>query len=113
MIATFVHEGRAVDFVPAADVANGDVVVIGELVGIALGAVATGQVGSMALDGVYDLPKAIGAGTALAAGTKVNWDATAKVVTTAAGGGGVNKFVGKTLNAVGVNDATVRVRLSQ
>jgi predicted RecA/RadA family phage recombinase len=113
VIATFVQEGQAVDFVAAADVANGDVVVVGELVGIAQGAVAAGQAGSMSVTGVYDLPKAIGAGTALAAGVKVNWDATAKVVTTAAGGGGVNKYVGKTLAAVGVNDAQVRVRLSQ
>lgn len=113
MIATFVQKGEGVEFIPAADVAVGDVVVVGELVGIAQGAVKAGETGTMAVDGVYELPKATGGGTALAAGVKVNWDATAKVVTTAAGGGGANKFVGKTLSAVGVNDAAVRVRLSQ
>lgn len=113
MIATLVQRGDSVEFVPAADVAAGDVVVIGELVGIAQGPVKAGETGAMAVTGVYELPKATGAGTALTAGVKVNWDATAKVVTTAAGGGGVNKFVGKTLNAVGVSDATVRVLLSQ
>lgn len=113
MIAAFVQKGETVDFIAPADVAAGDVVVVGELVGIAQSAGKAGETGAMAVDGVYELPKAVGAGTALAAGVKVNWDATNKVVTTAAGGGGVNKFVGKTLNAVGVNDATVRVRLSQ
>lgn len=113
MIATFVQNGKTVDFVAAVDVAAGDVVVVGELVGIAQSAVKAGETGAMAVTGVYDLPKAVGAGTALVAGTKVNWDATNKVVTTAAGGGGANKFVGKTLNAVTVSDPTVRVLLSQ
>ena len=113
MIATLIQKGGTVDFVPAADVAVGDVVVVGELVGIAQNAVKAGETGAMAVTGVYELPKAVGAGAALAAGVKVNWDATNKVVTTAAGGGGVNKFVGKTLAAVGVNDTAVRVLLSQ
>lgn len=33
--ATFVHDGRAIDYTPGGDVAAGDVVVQGELVGIA------------------------------------------------------------------------------
>ena len=35
MKAIFVYEGKSIDYVPAADVAAGDVVVIGDIVGVA------------------------------------------------------------------------------
>lgn len=110
--ATFVQEGERVDYTPATDVAAGDVVVQGELVGIAKTPIAANAPGALAVDGVADFPKATGATTAITAGAKVYWDAVNQQATTLEAAG-VNKFIGKTTQAAGDNDATVRVRLSQ
>ena len=110
--ATFLHEGAAIDYTPAADVAAGDVVVQGELVGIARTAIAAGVLGSLAVQGVFVLPKASGVGTAIDVGVDVYWDATAGVATTDADEGN-NKLLGKTVLAATDDDTEVRVRLRQ
>jgi len=111
-VATFVHDGAAIDYTPGAAVAAGDVVVQGELIGIAKTPIAANALGALAVDGVYDLPKATGVSTAITAGALVYWDVADGEATTAADSG-TNKLLGKTIAAAGDNDATVRVRLSQ
>ena len=69
---------------PTADVAAGDVVVQGDLVGVARTPIAANTPGSLAIEGVFDFPKATGAGSGIAVGTKVYWDATNKVATATA-----------------------------
>ena len=108
--ATFVQAGEAVDYTPGADVAAGDVVVQGDLVGVAPRPIAANTLGALAVGGVFDFPKATGTGKAIAAGKKVYWDVTNKQATETSSG---NTFLGKTVAAVGDSDATVRVRLSQ
>jgi len=110
--ATFVHDGAAIDYTPGADVAVGDVVVQGELVGIAKTPIAANALGALAVDGVFDLPKATGVGTAITAGALVYWDVADAQATTDADTG-TNKLLGKTIAAATDDDATVRVRLSQ
>ena len=44
--AVYVHEGDAVDYTPGSDVAAGDVVVQGELVGVARTPIAANTAGS-------------------------------------------------------------------
>lgn len=112
MIAIYKKEGDAVDYTPVADVAAGDVVVQGDLVGVASREVKAGTLGALTVSGVFDFPKATGAGSGIAAGAKVYWDSTAKVATTS-DGGGANKLLGKSVAAAGDNDATIRARLSQ
>lgn len=112
MIAIHKQTGDTVDYIPAADVAAGDVVAQGDLIGVANREIKAGALGALAVVGVFDFPKATGAGQAIAAGSKVYWDATAKVATTS-DGGGANKFLGKSVVAAGDDDATVRARLSQ
>lgn len=109
-LAIFVSPGHAVDYTPSADVAAGDVVAVVDLVGVARSPIAANTAGSLAVDGVFDIAKATGAGSGIAAGTKVYWDATNKVATATVG---TNKFLGKTTKAAADGDATVRVRLSQ
>lgn len=111
-IATFVHDGNAIDYTPGSAVASGDVVVQGELVGIAKTAIAANALGALVVDGVFDLPKATGGSTAITAGALVYWDATNSVATTD-DASGTNKLLGKTIAAAADADATVRVRLSQ
>jgi len=108
--AQFIHDGKSIDYTPGADVAAGDVVVQNDLLGVAKLDIAANTLGALAVTGVFDVPKATGAGTAIGAGAKVYWNATAKQATTTATG---NKYLGKTVNAAVDADATVRVRLEQ
>jgi predicted RecA/RadA family phage recombinase len=108
--AQFIHDGNTLDYTPSANVSAGDVVVQGDLVGIAKLDIAAGALGALAVTGVFDVPKASGAGTAIAAGAKVYWNATNKQATTTATG---NKYLGKSVRAAADADATVRVRLEQ
>lgn len=110
MIATFVHDGSMIDYTPSADVAAGDVVVQENLVGVAKRPLPANRPGSLAVEGVFDFPKATGTGSGTASGTSVYWDATAKQATTTASG---NKLLGKTVKAAADSDTTVRVRLTQ
>jgi predicted RecA/RadA family phage recombinase len=112
MIAIYKQSEDTVDYAPAADVAAGDVVVQGELVGVASREIKAGALGALTVSGVFDFPKATGAGTAITAGARVFWDAAAKVATTS-DGGGANKFLGKSVLAAADGDATVSARLSQ
>jgi len=112
MKATFVHEGGSIDYTPGAAVAAGDVVVQGELVGIARTAITASALGSLAVHGVFDFAKATGADTAITAGANVCWDAALQQATTNAAAG-VNKLIGKAVKAAADADATVRVRLNQ
>ena len=109
-LAVFVSEGRAIDYTPTTDVAAGDVVVQGELVGIAKRPIPANTPGALAITGVFDMPKATGAGSGLAAGIEAFWDVANKVVTATAQN---NAFLGKTVRAAADTDVTVRVRLKQ
>jgi predicted RecA/RadA family phage recombinase len=108
--ATFVHEGCAIDYMPGSAVAAGDVVVQGELVGVARSPIAANTLGSLAVQGVFDFAKATGNGTAISAGANCYWDVTNNVATTTATG---NKLIGKCIKAAADADATVRVRMLQ
>jgi predicted RecA/RadA family phage recombinase len=108
----FIHDGNSIDHTPSADVAAGDVVVQGDLIGIAKLTIAADTLGALAVTGVFDLPKATGTDTAITGGAKVYWDAGNSVATTD-DATGVNKYLGKTVAAAGDDDVTIRVRLEQ
>ena len=110
--ATFIHDGKAIDYTPGSAVSAGDVVVQGELVGVAKVPIAANALGALAVTGVFDLPKATGGGTAITAGANVYWD-VADTEAKEDSESGANKLIGKTVAAAADGDATVRVRLSQ
>lgn len=109
-LATFLQQGNTIDFIPTADVPAGEVVVQGELVGIATRPIPANTLGALTVVGVFDVPKA--SATEFAAGAKVYWDATNKLAV-ASDGGGANKLMGKAIKAAPSGQTTVRVRLSQ
>jgi predicted RecA/RadA family phage recombinase len=111
-LVTYVHDGNAIDYTPGADVAAGDVVVQGDLVGVAKTPIAANTLGALAVTGVFDFPKATGGGTAISAGATVYWDVADSEAKTD-DESGANKLIGKTVKAAADADATVRVRLSQ
>ncbi len=110
--AKFVHEGEAIDYTPGADVLTGAVVVQAELVGVAQGPIKANQLGSLAVSGVFDFPKALGAGSGMPAGTNAYWDAGAQNATKNAAAG-ANKLIGKTVKTTVDADTSVRIRLLQ
>ena len=110
--ATFVQEGNSIDYTPGAAVAAGDVIVIGELVGVAKTPIAANALGALAVSGVFDFAKATGGGTAINAGATCYWGDTNNVPTTS-DGAGANKLIGKCVKAAADADATVRVRMLQ
>ena len=108
MQATYVQAGEGVEFLAASDISRGDVVVQGDLVGIATADVSTGELGTVTLDGVFDFVK--DSAVTVSAGAKVYWDSVNSLAVTTATG---NKLIGKAIEAVGTGVTSVRVRLSQ
>jgi predicted RecA/RadA family phage recombinase len=132
-MATLIQEGAKIDYTPELAVAAGDVVVLGDLVGVASLDIPAGHLGALQVEGVFEMPKAA---EAIEAGTKVYWDETSGQVTTedfpdysdstptssgaysSSGDGSgttlaMNPYLGKTVADAEVGDATVGVRLSQ
>lgn len=103
----YIEQGDVADYTASAAVASGDVVVIGDRVGIAATDIAKNETGSVDLVGVFEVSKV--AATAIAQGKKVYWDATNKVMTSAATG---NTFAGYAHVAAASADTTVKVNLA-
>ena len=69
MKARYVQRGESIDFIPASDVAAGDIVKVGSLVGVAKLDIKAGELGALALCGVYEIATN---GTAIEAGAVVS-----------------------------------------
>jgi len=106
--AVRVSQGDYVDYTPSAAVSAGDVIVQGDLVGVATHDIAANTLGALAVTGVFQFPKSDQ--EALTAGAKVYWDASNTQVTATADS---NKYVGKVVKAAAQADTTVLVRLEQ
>lgn len=103
----YVQPGNVVTLsAPAGGVISGQALAVGSFFGIAAYTAAAGGNVEVALEGVFELPKAAGA---ITPGAKVFWDATNSVAT---GTGTGNTLVGACTQVAGANDATVRVRLN-
>lgn len=105
-MASWVHEGKSIDYTPGSAVAAGAVVVMGTVgIGVASRPIAANELGSLTVDGVVELPKGAGAISAFA---KVYWDATNSVATTTSSG---NTLAGYAVLAAASGDSAVRVKL--
>lgn len=105
-MATFIHDGKSIDYTPGSAVVAGAVVVQGELVGVARTDIPAGTLGALAVTGVFDFPKATGVGTAIAAGANCYWNAAAQQATLLSFG---NAPLGVCIKAALDADTTVRV----
>ena len=106
--ARFIHDGHSIDYTPGSDISAGDVIVQGELVGVAKLDIAADTFGALAVAGVFDFPKATGGGTAIPAGKAVYWDLELGRVTANSG----SAFLGHCVALAGDDNAVVRVRLN-
>lgn len=108
MKARYIQRGESIDYTPETDVAAGDIVKVGGLVGVAKLDIKAGELGALALVGIYEITTN---STAIAAGAMVSVDpATGKVC--AQDASGAVKF-GHAVAAAGAGDSTVLVRLTQ
>lgn len=108
MKARYIQRGESVDHTPEADVAAGDIIKIGKIVGIAKLDIKAGELGALALVGVYEIATG---GTAVNPGDLVCVDpATGKVCAESASGA---IKLGHAVNKAEATDTTVHVRLLQ
>jgi predicted RecA/RadA family phage recombinase len=71
----YVQDGDVVQHTAAANIAAGDVVVMSNMLGVALVDIANGATGSVAVKGVFTLPKV--AGAVIVKGDTLTWDVSA------------------------------------
>lgn len=112
MTILYVQPGKVLDYTAGADISSGDMVSMGNMVGVALADIANGDVGSVQVEGVFDLPKVSAAVIALH--DTVDFDSSAGAVEDNAStlaSGDVGNF-GIALEAAGNGVTTVRVRLT-
>ena len=109
MDARYVQNGDSIDFRPDRDVAVGEVVVLGSLVGVAKLDIKAGELGSLALEGVFDMRK-LSNWSILGCG-KVGWSVERKGV----GGSTTPDAVplGHNIRSTMPGDETIPVRLCQ
>ena len=108
MKARFVQRGESIDYTPSADVAAGDVVQQGKLVGVAKLDIKANELGALALCGVYEMT--VKTGDTIAVGDTVYFDKTAGTITKT-GAAGLVPF-GYAVTA-GAGDGLCNVRLEQ
>ena len=109
--ATKIQAGGSVDYTPGSAVSVGDVIVQNKLVGVASHDIASGALGSIDVEGVFDFPKATSGGSAIAAGKLVYWD-VADQEAKENSESSANPLLGITVLAAVDADTTVRVRLA-
>ena len=109
MKARYVQRGDSIDYIPEADVAAGDIIKVGSLVGVAKLDIKAGELGALAVVGVYEFAKA--EGIAFAAGMEVGWNPTNGEAVAAGASGSVK--IGHAIALTGAMDKFVLVRLCQ
>lgn len=105
-MASFKHDGDKWDYTPGSAVAVGAVVVLNDTIAVADRPIAANTLGAVAVEGVFEMPKAAGA---IGQGAVVYWDSTNSNVTTTASG---NKRAGKAAMAAASGDAVAWVAIN-
>ena len=104
----FVQKGDAIVFTAAANVASGDLVAVGDLVGVAVADVLNGQQGVMYIEGVYEVPKL--AADNMTHGSLLYFDVSEGELTLTSTD---NVKAGYAFEAAGASTATVKVKLER
>ena len=75
MSTNYIQDGDVIQYTAGSDITAGSVVVMGNTLGVALVDIANGATGSVAIKGVFSLPKASAA--VIAQGESLTWDVSA------------------------------------
>lgn len=103
----FLQEPHIIDVIAPADVASGDLVIVGKLFGVAATSAKSGETVAVQTTGCFTLPKV--SAQAITAGAEVYFDNTAKLVTTTATS---NTLIGHAIAAAANPSGSIPVRLS-
>lgn len=109
MAQNFIESGERKDYVLSGTVTTGAIVEIGEMVGVALGSGVSGETIAVALEGVFEVTKTTGAGTAITLGAKLYSNGSGAVTTDS--NAGANKVAGFAWTAATTTATTVQVKL--
>lgn len=105
-MASYVADGDLLDYTPGSTIAAGEVVVIGAMVAVAPRPIAANALGSLSVEGVWEMPCATGATGAQ--GSAINWYATSGVAHASTG-----VAAGKLAKARAAGDTSVHVLLNK
>lgn len=107
MTTKYVYDGRVIDYTAGSAISSGDVVVLGEVVSVALGDIANGDTGSVAVEGVFELD-CLGTDV-VAIGDVLYWDDTNNRLTKTAS---THKCAGFAAGASANGVTTCRVKIN-
>jgi predicted RecA/RadA family phage recombinase len=105
----YIEDGHCPAVTAPANVNSGDLVLINSMFGVAQKDALSGEPVAIVMGGVFDLPKANAASTAVTVGNPVYWDATNSLTTLSATS---NTKIGVSMAAASNTDVLVRVRLN-
>ncbi len=106
-VAIYRQEGESIDYTPVADVAAGDVIDLGNFVGIATHPIAANIMGALAIEGVFDINKFTA--EVWAVGDIIYWDQGTLTATKTVGYSEAK--IGFAVRVALTGDATGRVKL--
>lgn len=109
----YLQNGDYIKFTAGAAITSGMIVKVGSLFGVAVADVANGEEGTLAMKGVFELPKTAGAGTAIAVGTEAYFDTSAAATGAVSGDdeSAANPLCGYAIEAAADGDTTAKIKL--
>lgn len=103
-MATYIQKGDVIDYTPVAATPAGTVVAFGGGIGVTTADIKAGELGALALTGVFEFPKASGA---IDFGAAVYLTTGGKITASATG----NTAAGYAVAAAASGDGSIRVRI--
>lgn len=107
MTTKFVQPGEVIDYTAGANIASGQVVLMGARIGVALKAIANGETGPMQVTGVFNIAKL--STDNMAQGALLYWDNTNSRLTTTASG---NTLAGFAAVAAAASTTSVNIKIN-
>lgn len=107
MTTKFVQPGEVIDYTAGANIASGQVVLMGARIGVALKSIANGETGPMQVTGVFNIAKL--STDNMAQGALLYWDNTNSRLTTTASS---NTLAGFAAAAAGASTTSVNIKIN-
>lgn len=110
MTTKFVQPGEVIDYTASANIASGQVVLMGARIGVALKAIANGETGPMQVTGVFNIAKL--STDNMAQGALLYWDNTNSRLTTTASATSGNTLAGFAAAAAAASTTSVNIKIN-
>ena len=107
MTTKFVQPGEVIDYTAGANIASGQVVLMGARIGVALKAIANGETGPVQVTSVFNIAKL--SSDNMAQGALLYWDNTNSRLTTTASG---NTLAGFAAAAAAASTTSVNIKIN-